>query len=122
MSVVRLCLQRHFRVYLLEWTTPSYEEGNAGLADYTVRSIGRAVATVLSEAGGARPFLVGHSLGGTFAAIFAAFDPASLRGLVLLSAPLSFAPGSSALRDALDRPIHRPHAVAPCQLCEVASA
>jgi len=34
-SVVRLSLQRHFRVYLLEWTTPSYEERNAGLADYT---------------------------------------------------------------------------------------
>jgi len=101
MSVVRLCLQRRFRVYLLEWTTPSYEERNAGLADYTVRSIGRAVAAVLSEAGGARPFVIGHSLGGTFAAIFAAFNPASLRGLVLLSSPLSFAPGSSAFRDAL---------------------
>jgi polyhydroxyalkanoate synthase len=44
---------------------------------------------------------MGHSLGGTFAAIFAAFAPASVRGLVLLGTPLSFEPGSSRFRDAL---------------------
>jgi polyhydroxyalkanoate synthase len=101
LSVVRLCLERRFRVYLLEWTTPSYEDRKAGLADYAVRSIAEVVARISSEAQGARPFLTGHSLGGTFAAIFAACDPASLRGLALLSAPLAFAPGSSAFRDAL---------------------
>jgi len=100
-SVVRLCLEHHFRVYLLEWTIPSFKDKNAGLADYAVQSIGQAVARVSSAAGGARPFLMGHSLGGTFAAIFAAFNPASLRGLVLLSAPLSFAAGSSSFRDSL---------------------
>ncbi len=100
-SVVRFCLQHGLRVYLLEWATPSSEDRNAGLADYAGRSIAQAVARVLAASGGAKPFLMGHSLGGTFAAIFAAFDPTSLRGLILLSAPLSFAAGSSAFRDAL---------------------
>ena len=99
-SVVRRCLQHGLRVYLLEWKTPSYEDRNAGLADYAARSIGQAVARIAAVRG-AKPFLIGHSLGGTFAAIFAALDPAGLRGVVLLSAPLSFAPGSSPFRDAL---------------------
>ena len=100
-SVVRFCLQHRFRLYLLEWMAPSDEDRDAGMADYAVRSIGQAVDSVSAAAGGARPFLMGHSLGGTFAAIFAAFDPSSLRGLIILSAPLSFAPGSSSFRDFL---------------------
>jgi polyhydroxyalkanoate synthase subunit PhaC len=100
-SVVRGCRQRGFRVYLLEWLTPLHRDPDAGLADYAVRSIGEALARVAAAVGGANPFLMGHSLGGTFAAIFAAFEPSRLRGLVLLSAPLSFAPGISSFRDAL---------------------
>jgi polyhydroxyalkanoate synthase subunit PhaC len=100
-SVVSFCLRRGLRVYLLEWRTPAYEDKDAGLVDYAVRSIGAAVDAVSSAEDGAKPFLIGHSLGGTFAAIFAAHDPAQLRGLVVLSAPLSFAPGSSTFRDAL---------------------
>ncbi|MCI0599682.1 MAG: alpha/beta hydrolase, partial [Beijerinckiaceae bacterium] len=45
--------------------------------------------------------LAGHSLGGTLAAIYCALEPQSIRGLVLVSAPLCFAPGSSQFRDAL---------------------
>jgi polyhydroxyalkanoate synthase len=100
MSVVRHCLQHRLRVYLLEWLPPS-PGGKAGLADYTERSIGAAVAGLAQDAGIAKPFIMGHSLGGTLAAIFAAIDAASVRGLVLLSTPLCFEPGSSRFRDAL---------------------
>ncbi len=48
-----------------------------------------------------KPFLLGHSLGGTLAAIFGAMAPESIRGLVLLGAPLCFAPATSRFRDAL---------------------
>jgi len=44
---------------------------------------------------------MGHSLGGTLAAIFAASESESIRGLVLLSAPLCFQPETSRFRDAL---------------------
>jgi polyhydroxyalkanoate synthase subunit PhaC len=100
-SVIRCCLEHRFPVYLLEWTIPSYRDANAGLGDYALRSIGEAVTQVSSAVAGARPFLIGHSLGGTFAAIFAAFDPTRVAGLVLVSAPLSFAAGTSSFRDAL---------------------
>jgi polyhydroxyalkanoate synthase len=48
-----------------------------------------------------QPFLIGHSLGGTLAAIHAALGPQSVKGLVLLSAPLCFQPGVSRFRDAI---------------------
>jgi polyhydroxyalkanoate synthase len=99
-SVVRYCLQHSLQVYLLEWMPPSRRDKDAGLADYATRSIGEAVATVVRQTGGKAPIVMGHSLGGTLAAIFAAFDP-SIRGLVLLSTPLCFAPGSCRFRDAI---------------------
>jgi len=100
-SVVRHCLRHRLRVYLLEWMPPTPGDAEAGLADYAGRSIGEAIARVAREAGGAKPFIMGHSLGGTLAAIFAASDPSSVRGLVLLSTPLCFAPGSCRFRDAI---------------------
>jgi polyhydroxyalkanoate synthase subunit PhaC len=99
-SVVRYCLQHRLRVYLLEWLPPSSGD-NAGLADYAKQSIGEAVTGLAQDAGVGTPFIMGHSLGGTLAAIFAAIDAPRVRGLVLLSTPLCFEPGSSRFRDAL---------------------
>ena len=45
--------------------------------------------------------MIGHSLGGTLAALASAAEPESVRGLVLLGAPLCFAAGESRFRDAL---------------------
>ena len=100
-SVVRYCRSCGFRVYLLEWTPHSRDNRNAGLAEYAGQSIGEAVATIACAAGGVQPFIMGHSLGGTLAAIFAALAPDSIRGLVLLGAPLCFEKGSSRLRDGI---------------------
>ncbi len=46
-------------------------------------------------------FAAGHSLGGTLAAIYGAFLPESIKGLVLLGAPLCFEPSANQFRDAL---------------------
>jgi poly[(R)-3-hydroxyalkanoate] polymerase subunit PhaC len=99
-SAVRFCLGQGLRVYLLEWTPPSPGNGNAGLAEYADQAIGEAVARIAEEKG-TQPFLIGHSLGGTFAAIFAALSPEATRGIVLLGAPLCFRPGISRFRDAI---------------------
>ena len=57
--------------------------------------------TKISEANrDTKPFLVGHSLGGTLAAIFTAWAPERVRGLVLLGAPLCFQPETCQFRDA----------------------
>ena len=55
---------------------------------------------------------MGHSLGGTFAAIFGTLAPETIRGLMLLGAPLCFRPGISRFRDALV-------AMAPSNLAEM---
>jgi polyhydroxyalkanoate synthase len=98
-SAVRYCLRHRLGVYLLEWTDSSRSSG--GLDEYAGVAIAEAAARVATAAAGRRPFLMGHSLGGTLAAIFAAANSHSLSGLVLLGAPLCFQPGVSRFRDAL---------------------
>jgi pimeloyl-ACP methyl ester carboxylesterase len=44
---------------------------------------------------------MGHSLGGTLAAIYCALKPQSIKGLVLLGAPVCFEQASSVFRDAV---------------------
>ena|SRR5215471_15597355 len=99
-SAVRYCLDHGFRVHLLEWMPPS-PDGSAGLDAYCGRAIAACVATISKRANGALPFLMGHSLGGTLATIYCALEPRSVKGLVLLGAPLCFEEASSRFRDAL---------------------
>jgi polyhydroxyalkanoate synthase len=97
-SVVRRCLERRLRVYLLRWAEPGEAEREFGLAEYADRLIADALGAIEAETGARRAVLAGHSLGGTFAAIFAAVRPERVRGLVLLEAPLRFGPaGAGAL-------------------------
>jgi polyhydroxyalkanoate synthase len=97
-SAIRYCLRRHFHVYLLEWMPASRNSASNALEEYT-DAIGECVERI--SAGAEGPFLIGHSLGGTLAAIFAATAREGPRGLVLLGAPLAFEPGTSHFRDAL---------------------
>jgi polyhydroxyalkanoate synthase subunit PhaC len=101
LSAVRYCLEHGTRVYLLEWMPPVGDGGNAGLDEYVGQAIGSCVTKVADEDSGVQPFLMGHSLGGTLAAIFCALEPLSTRGLVLLATPLTFEPASSRFRDGL---------------------
>jgi polyhydroxyalkanoate synthase len=99
-SAIRYCLQRGLHVYLLEWMPASRRTANNGLDEYT-SAISDCVAAISRRASGAKSLLIGHSLGGTLAAIFSAWTPASVRGLVLLGAPLCFQADKSQFRDAL---------------------
>jgi poly[(R)-3-hydroxyalkanoate] polymerase subunit PhaC len=99
-SAIGYCLNRGVHVYLLEWTTPTAPGGHLGLDEY-VRAISESVARITSDPDATKPFLIGHSLGGTLAAIFSAFEPRSIRGLLLLCAPLCFQPATNRFRDAL---------------------
>jgi polyhydroxyalkanoate synthase len=99
-SAVRYCLHHGFRVHLLEWMPPS-ADGSAGLDAYCGRAIGACVEAISNQTNGAPPFLIGHSLGGTLATIYCAMEPQSVKGLVLLGAPLCFGQTSSRFRDAL---------------------
>ena len=99
-SAIRYCLKEGLHVRLLEWAPASRTSGANGLAEYA-QAIGECVVKISGEGEGRKPFLLGHSLGGTLAAISGAMAPESIRGLVLLGAPLCFRPATSQFRDAL---------------------
>ncbi len=99
-SAIRECLGHDLHIYLLEWLPASEATGNNGLAEYA-KALGECVAKISDGDVAARPFVAGHSLGGTLAAIFAAMAPASIPGLILLCAPLCFRPATSRFRDVL---------------------
>jgi polyhydroxyalkanoate synthase len=82
-SAVQRLLATGAPVFLLEWEQTAEP---LGLGDYADRLIGAA----LDAAGIDRAVLLAHSLGGLFAAIFAALHPERVRGLVLLATPLHF--------------------------------
>jgi polyhydroxyalkanoate synthase len=97
-SVVRHCLRRGLDVYLIEWLTPTEREDGFGLAEYADGLPAAALDAIAAETGCRSPLLAGHSLGGTFAAIFASLWPERVGGLVLLDAPLAFGARGRPLR------------------------
>jgi polyhydroxyalkanoate synthase len=100
-SVIRYCLAQQLRVYLVEWKAPALGHETIGLDEYADQAISECLARIDDHARGQKPFLLGHSLGGTLAAIHAALHPQRLQGVVLLGAPLCFERGVSRFRDAL---------------------
>ena len=99
-SAIRYCLREGLHVYLLEWLPNSSRNQNIGLDDYA-EAISKCSARITRDEGGTKPFLIGHSLGGTLAAISGALLPERIKGLVLLGAPLCFEPATSQFRDGL---------------------
>jgi polyhydroxyalkanoate synthase subunit PhaC len=99
-SAIRCCLRHGLHVHLLEWLPASDDTGNNGI-DECALAIADCVAKISVEVGGSKPFLIGHSLGGTIAAIYAGWASPSIRGLVLLGAPLCFRSEECQFRDAL---------------------
>jgi polyhydroxyalkanoate synthase len=87
-SVLRACLDHGLRPYLLEWKAAGNGDRSASLEDYAVEAIEDCVGAIEADSDGSSPFLIGHSLGGTLAAIFCAHQPHAARGLILLASPL----------------------------------
>jgi len=73
-----------------------------------VQAISAAVETIGPGVEGKKSIMMGHSLGGTLAGIYAASAPEAIGGLVLLGAPLCFGPGKSPFRDALVKLVPAP--------------
>jgi polyhydroxyalkanoate synthase len=88
-SVIRRCLEHGLGVYLVEWSELEPDTVR-GLADYADRLLLACLDAVALETGQERVVLVGHSLGGTLAAIFASLHPERVQAIVLLEAPTKF--------------------------------
>lgn len=109
-SAVRYCLRNGLHVYLLEWIPATHATSGYGIEAYT-QAIGDCVAKVLEQNPGKRALIIGHSLGGTLAAIYAASSPKNIDCLVLLESPLCFRANDSPFRDAVA-------AIAPCEFSD----
>jgi polyhydroxyalkanoate synthase len=115
-SVVRRCLDHGLAPFVIRWRDPDLAGPEPGLGDYAGRLLGEALEVVSGVSGGRRVALVGHSLGGTLAAIHAALSPDRVSGAVLIGAPLRFA-GEAAgafaplLVPSAWRPVPRPRTV-----------
>jgi polyhydroxyalkanoate synthase subunit PhaC len=81
-SVVAQFLADDMRPYLLQWEEP---DPAFGLDDYADRLMLTCVDAIRTETDEDQVFLVGHSLGGVLAAIFASLHPQRLKGLVILT-------------------------------------
>ena len=95
-SVVARALGHGLDVHLVEWTDPGPAERDFGLEEYAGGMLRACVEVVTRRTGQSRVVLIGHSLGGTLAAAFAARHPDLVRGLALLEAPLHFGPDAGA--------------------------
>jgi polyhydroxyalkanoate synthase len=82
-SVVRRCLAAGLRPHLLDWQPAPAQFGLQHYAE-------RLIASCLDAMGERHAVVLAHSLGGLFAAIFAALHPQRVSGLALLASPLHF--------------------------------
>ena len=103
-SVARRCRDAGRPVFLVEWTDPSGLTADHGLADYADRLLSEARRAAAIASGRQRAVLIGHSLGGTMAAIHAARRPEGVAALVLLESPLIFDPSIDAFAPWLRTP------------------
>ena len=92
-SVVQRALHAGMQVYLVEWTEPE-TENHLGLEDYAYRMLDRCVKSIRTVRRSGELFLLSHSLGGVFTAIYAALRPEQVAGQVLVEVPLHFAQSS----------------------------
>lgn len=99
-SVVRRALERGLGVYMAEWTEPPSGPSQPGLADYAGPMLDECVGAITQDRTG-KVSLVGHSLGGVFAALYSAYRPARVAALALVDVPLHFAEASGAFRPLL---------------------
>jgi polyhydroxyalkanoate synthase len=89
-SFVRHLLERGYDVFLIDWGRPGLEDRGVTLDELIGEHLPKAVDRMARAGGGADYTLFGYCMGGTMGAIHAALQPAGLRNLVALTAPIDF--------------------------------
>jgi polyhydroxyalkanoate synthase len=97
-SVVGQYLERGFDVYMIDWGIPSDAERTLTLEDYVCGFLAKAVAIIARQHQRSDVHLLGYCMGGTMSALLAAVDPAPVKTLTLLAAPIDFGRQESLLQ------------------------
>jgi len=90
-SFVEFLLNEGFDVFLIDWGTPGDEDQALDVTTLVTRYLPRAARVIQRTTGVQQITVLGYCIGGTLATCFASLHPASVRNLVLLTAPLDFA-------------------------------
>jgi polyhydroxyalkanoate synthase len=91
-SFVEYLLAEGYDVYLLDWGVPGPEDKSLSFENYVLDYLPEAVECVLETSPAEECTLLGHCMGGTISAMYASLFPEKLKNLVLLAAPIDFAP------------------------------
>ncbi len=96
-SVVANFVDYGFDTYLVDWGIPTYANRHLTLDDY-INGYTVNVFDYLRERTGAEKLnILGYCMGGTMSAMFTALHPDRVQNLILLAAPIDFAPQDSLL-------------------------
>lgn len=88
-SLARTLLDAGLDVYLVDFGVPDEEDRSIRLDDYVTDFLPACIEAARKESGSDGVFLFGWCKGGIFSALYtAAFDPAPVRGIVSIAAPI----------------------------------
>ncbi len=96
-SFIEFLTSEGFDVYLLDWGVPGEEDEDLDFEDYVFDYVRPAVKRVIRTSRVDEYTLFGYCMGGTIASMYASLFPEKLRNLVLLTAPVDFAPENTGL-------------------------
>jgi polyhydroxyalkanoate synthase len=92
-SFVEYLIGEGFDVYMLDWGVPGEEDKDLSFENYVLDYIPRAVKKILRKSRAEEITLFGYCQGGTMSVMYASLFPGEhLKNLVLLAAPVDFAP------------------------------
>ncbi len=97
-SLVRYLIESGFEVFLLDFGVPGKSKRDLPLGVYVGDYLRKAIERTTSVARSDDLTIIGHCMGGTLAAVYAATQPPiPPKNLILLAAPIDFTPGHSGL-------------------------
>ncbi|MGG4268154.1 alpha/beta fold hydrolase [Peribacillus simplex] len=89
-SLIESFVNEGFDVYLLDFGSPGFEDGEISIEDYIADYIQKGVQRALRHSGASEITVMGFCLGGTLAAIYAAIAEEPIKNLILSVTPVDF--------------------------------
>ncbi|WP_236712641.1 alpha/beta fold hydrolase [Peribacillus muralis] len=89
-SLIESFVNEGFDVYLLDFGSPGFEDGEISIDDYIVDYVQNGVKRALRHSGASEITVMGFCLGGTISAIYAAIADEPIKNLILSVTPIDF--------------------------------
>jgi len=97
-SLVRYMAARGFKVYMIDWGTPTREHARLRLQDYADRMMNEAIEAVLEHSGSQQVSLMGWCMGGLLSLMQAGLKrDARIANIVTVASPIDMRQGSGVI-------------------------